>query len=168
MSKGSEKHKTSTAAQMLSQYLRSTGRRLTPERTAVAEAAQKLRGHFSADDVRSRMAADGNAAAVATVYAGLTLLVECGALRTLTVEGSPTLYEVAPRAHHHLVCTGCRRIKDIADDELAAFVAARRYDGFAAETACLTVYGTCAACQRRRRRSSAASKHKHETDTPKI
>lgn len=160
MSKVSEKHKTTASAQVLSQYLRSTGRRLTPERTAVLEAVKCLRGHFSAETVRTSMAADGQPPAVATVYAGLALLVECGILRTLHIEGSPTLYEPTSCAHHHLVCTTCNKIKDIADGELDAFLAARRYNGFAAEAAYLTIYGTCAGCQRRRRRSSATHKQK--------
>ena len=54
--------------------------------------------------------------------------------------------------HHHLVCTNCQRVDDVAEDVVAPMLTAvgRRHD-FAVDHAALDFYGLCARCRSKRR-----------------
>jgi len=53
--------------------------------------------------------------------------------------------------HHHLVCTNCQRVEDVAEDVVGPMLGAvgRRHD-FSVDHAALDFYGLCARCRTKR------------------
>lgn len=83
-------------------------------RDAVARAALRYDGHFTAEELATALRARGVANAhPATVYRVLPLLVEAGLIQeALVAAGQSQRYERAfERPHHdHLVCTSCGKV----------------------------------------------------------
>lgn len=148
---------------LLADYLRSHKRRCTPERFMILEAAEGMKGHFSVRDLCGAIEASGTHIAPATVYSTVGCLSDCGLLRALHIDGDAVRYEVSDKAHNHLVCTVCGKVKDMVDPELSELLRARRYSAFTASFYTLTVFGVCSACARRRRRASQENNTKSES-----
>ncbi len=146
--------------EVFARYLRSSGRRSTPERKAVLERVLAMPGHFSAEKLRESLYASGYPVSAATIYSTLELLVDCGlAARHRFARGASEcmLYEritLGQRAsgHHHLVCTACGKITEMRDPELTAMIKAKRFTAFEAQYFSLNIYGICGACKRKQRR----------------
>lgn len=149
-------------------FLRSSGRRRTPERAAILDKVLLTPGHFSAEQIMQALRAADYHVSLATVYATLALLVDCGLARRrrfATAGHAGALYErVVPgapaMARHHLVCTLCHKVSELRDPELAQFMAERHFAGFTPAYFTLNIYGICAGCARRQRRKSLNSRQK--------
>jgi Fur family ferric uptake transcriptional regulator len=102
------------AVEALRLVVRERGLKASATREAIARAALRRTGHFSAEDLIADLRRDGSEGGqVATVYRVLPLLVEAGLLQvTLLSRRDGTRYERAfEREHHdHLVCTRCGEI----------------------------------------------------------
>ena len=136
-----------------SDYLRARRRRRTPERRAVLEAAMRRSGHFSADEICRQLDSGGLHVSLATVYHTLGILVEAGLLQRQRF-GSSALYEPLSHAsdHHHLVCTDCGKVAEVADLDIQRQLRALTYPRFNPTSYSLNIYGLCSRCQRKKRR----------------
>lgn len=144
--------KTSASGQLLSQYLRRSRRRCTPERYMVLSAAEAIPGHFTIESLTKMLSDSGRHVALATVYNTVQLLVDCGLLRRLRLSNDTAArYEVTTANHHHLLCTRCGKIKDVSDPALEELLKTRRFSAFTPESFALSVYGICSACARKAR-----------------
>lgn len=162
-----EQLKTGVTAQILSDYLRRTRRRRTPERYMVLASAEGIQGHFTADELSTKLSEDGNHVATATVYSSLQILVDCGLLRKLRLGDGAMRYEMMPSNHHHLICTRCGKIKDVRDSELDSMLHAKRYSTFTPAYFTLSVYGICSSCARKARRTMNQKKTTSKNDISK-
>ncbi|MBD5233069.1 MAG: transcriptional repressor [Bacteroidales bacterium] len=145
----------SSSPQILREYLRSHGKRCTPERFMILEAAERMQRHFTVDSLCNELIEEGRHVATATVYSTLQLLVECGLVKRLRIEeNQSTYYEADPGNHLHLICTTCGKIKDVRDPALDDLIRARRFTAFSPSTFSLSVYGVCSSCTRKRRKSN--------------
>ncbi|MCM1067398.1 MAG: transcriptional repressor [Muribaculaceae bacterium] len=142
----------SASAQILSEFLRRTRRRCTPERYMVLASAESMAGHFTVEDLSAHLAANGRRVATATVYSSLQLLVDCGLLRRLRLDDGAMRYEATPSNHYHLLCLRCGKIKDIRDPQLEELLKGRRFSAFTPAYFALSVYGVCSACARKARK----------------
>lgn len=142
--------------ELFADYLRSRHKRRTAERDAILERAMRTAGHFSVEGLCCILRDDDYHVSTTTVYSTLELLVDCGLLLRHRFNDKATLYEKASGAsgtcHHHLICTGCGKIKEVRDPELTAMIESRRFQGFATAYFSLNIYGTCGACARKARR----------------
>ena len=89
----------------------------------------------------------------ATVYRALEQQVEDRMASRFERDGHVSAYIACDAEHHHhLVCTNCQRVDDVAEDVVAPMLASvgRRHD-FAVDHAALDFYGLCARCRSRRR-----------------
>lgn len=154
----SDRHKACSAEQIFDQYLQSTHRRRTQERMMVLACAEKMKGHFTTEDVARQLQADHNNVALATVYSTLDLLTHCGILTARYFDTGVTYYEKASTPHMHLVCTSCGKIRDLRDTNIDAIVADRRFSSFTPTRYAMTVYGLCGACAK-------ADKTKNKSNT---
>lgn len=125
------------------------GYRLTEPRRAVAQLIAEHEGHFTAADLvahaRSRHLRLGRA----TVFRALDVLVELNAIERIDLPSGTHAYVVCePLHHHHVVCSRCGRVTDIADEGLRAVVleVARR-TGYRVDEHRLELFGLCPACQ---------------------
>lgn len=122
--------------------------RSTATRRAVLNAVIRWKGHFSAEELCKSLPGVSRA----TVYRTLASLQETEVVCRVLVDGGAPRYQVGgTKHHHHLVCTGCGEVQDIADcgvDDFALTIA--NQFGFTLEGHRLEIYGTCEVCMARR------------------
>jgi Fur family ferric uptake transcriptional regulator len=125
------------------------GYRLTEPRRAVATLIAEQDGHFSAADLvtaaRRRRLGIGRA----TVFRALEVLAELRAVDRIDLPNGDHAYVACePAHHHHVVCSRCGRVDDIADEGLRTVMreVARR-TGYRVDEHRLELFGLCPACQ---------------------
>lgn len=124
------------------------GSRRTEPRRAVAGLIAEQDGHFSAADLvveaRRRRLGLGRA----TIFRTLDLLVDVKAVERLDLPTGEHAYVACdPNHHHHVVCSGCGRSRDIDDHGLRAVVAEiARHTGYRIDEHRLELFGRCPAC----------------------
>ncbi|HEX9269507.1 MAG TPA: Fur family transcriptional regulator [Candidatus Limnocylindria bacterium] len=129
------------------------GRRLTRQRVIVAEALAAARRALSAQELYERIKAHHPGIGRATVYRALEAQVEDGMASRFEREGHVSAYIACDaQHHHHLVCTRCQRVEDVAEELVSPMLGAvgQRHD-FQVDHAALDFYGLCGSCRRGRR-----------------
>jgi Fur family transcriptional regulator, ferric uptake regulator len=129
------------------------GRRRTAQRVLVAEALASARRALSAQELYERIRNAHPTIGRATVYRALEQQVQDAMASRFERDGHVSAYIACDAEHHHhLVCTRCQRVEDLAEDVIAPLLASvgRRHD-FQVDHAALDFYGLCADCRRRRR-----------------
>ena len=129
----------------------SGGRRLTRQRVIVAEALARERTAVSAQELHERIRQRHERIGLATVYRALEAQVADGTATRLERPGHVYVYAAcAPEHHHHLVCTGCQRVEDVAEEVVRPMLrSVRSRHGFQVDHAQLDLYGLCARCRSR-------------------
>lgn len=92
--------------------IRGMGLKATPQRIAVAEYMDGVRGHPSAEDVHREIKKTHPTVSLSTVYKTLDLLRERGMVSEVST-GSGSRYEGRGTLHVNLVCERCGRIDDL-------------------------------------------------------
>jgi Fur family ferric uptake transcriptional regulator len=125
------------------------GLRSTRQRTAVAEALDRVDGFRSAQELHDQLRQDGASVGLTTVYRHLQALAEAGHVDVLRTDGGEAVYRRCPTAehHHHLVCRGCGRSVEVEGPEVEAWASAVAVaHGFTDVSHTVEVFGTCASC----------------------
>ena len=137
------------AAPDLTKLLARRGIRPTRCRVEVLEALARERDDATARTIHGRLREDGSRVGLATVYRTLALLSEHGVVDALAHHPSETCYRLCgDEHHHHLVCSGCHRVVELADCDLDAWLdRAAASHGFVATAHQLEVTGLCATCR---------------------
>ena len=95
--------------------LRARGMRITPQRRAIADVLVGEHVHLTAEDVLARARVALPELSQATVYATLAELVGLGEVHEIaTGDGRRRFDPNVAHDHHHLVCTSCGAIRDVA------------------------------------------------------
>lgn len=133
-------------------HLHQLGLKATSPRLKVLDIFKRSdKRHLSAEEVyRELLLADRADLGLATVYRVLGQLEQAGILARRQFEHGPAVFEFNDGEHHdHLVCVQCGRLDEFHDPEIEARQAllAERL-GFRLSDHRLTLYGTCAGCQR--------------------
>ncbi|MEU2715492.1 Fur family transcriptional regulator [Streptomyces sp. NPDC007205] len=83
--------------------------RLTHQRTAVVDALIRAEGFVGAQALHNRLAADGSAVGLSTVYRTLTALAAAGRADLVRDAAGERLfrYRPGPDHRHYLICTEC-------------------------------------------------------------
>lgn len=126
---------------------------VTHQRQVLYETMQGMPGHPSPEEVFAAVKQRIPSISLATVYKNIHLFVESGVFRELSIHHGTLRVEMNREPHHHLVCSVCKRVADLGDDEdhgLAAEPApARLRGGFLVERVSIDVIGICVDCQHR-------------------
>ncbi len=134
-----------------SEHLKRHGLRLTEERKAILQLILSMKGHFSADEILSRIKESSFNASRATLYRLLPVLVEAEIIQQSLLSESQARYEVTwNKAHHdHLICKQCNRIIEFQDNtiEILQREIASKY-GFKLEHHVMELVGLCSRCQK--------------------
>jgi Fur family ferric uptake transcriptional regulator len=151
--------------------LRDHGVRLTEPRRTILDAALRMKGHFTADELLERMRAHGASASKATVYRTLTLLVDKGLLEPREFERGSLRYEVAAGADHHdhMICTACGTVHEFVEPEIERLQAeaAARF-GFLMLGHSHRIFGLCARCVARGREPGPGPRHELTASPPPV
>ena len=118
--------------------------RATSSRKTIVETIIAWEGHFSAEELCRSTPQVGRA----TVYRTLALFQEEGVICRLMIDGKAPRYLLGgTQHHHHMVCTVCGAVQDIADcgvDDFANTMADRF--GYQLDGHRLEIYGRCSSC----------------------
>ncbi len=125
------------------------GYRLTAPRVAVASLIAEQDGHFTAADLVARARARRLGIGRATVFRALEVLAELRAIQRIDLPSGEHAYVACePLHHHHVVCSRCGRVTDIADEGLRAVVReVSRRTGYRVDEHRLELFGLCPDCQ---------------------
>lgn len=147
-------------AAVLNQHLEEQGMRRTPERYEILRAIYRSEGHFTAEQLFSRMTEHYHVTH-ATIYAALDLFESLGlVVRHCFTKALCWERTYGVRNHFHQVCTRCGRVREVKMPRLAAALDTARWSRFRAHTLTVCAFGLCASCQSQitRRQRSVASK----------
>jgi len=135
------------------------GRRVTRQRSIVAEALGRARVALSAQELHERIRATHQRIGLATVYRALDAQVADGMATRLERTGHVYAYATcAAEHHHHLVCTRCQGVDDLDESLLRPVLRSiRTRHGFAVDHARLDFYGECVRCRSRTSSPSSGS-----------
>ena len=124
---------------------------VTHQRQVLFETMQRMDGHPSPEEVYASVKEHIPSISLATVYKNIHLFVESGVLRELSMHHGTLRVEMNDRPHHHLVCSVCKHVMDVEDEELGIEgrpTATRRLsNGFLVERLSVDVIGICKECQ---------------------
>ena len=128
--------------------LRGRGLRVTGPRLAVLAAVEHL-PHADTLAVLTEVRRSVPAVSVQAVYDVLRALTDAGLVRRIEPAGHPARYERrVGDNHHHVVCRGCGALADVdCATGAAPCLEPIAAHGFTIDTAEVTYWGLCPACQ---------------------
>ena len=125
------------------------GMRPTAQRVGVLAELMRDQDDVTAQELHERLRARGERLGLATVYRTLNALAEEGVIDALTHHPGELCYRwCGDEHHHHLVCSSCHRVVELAQCDLDPWldrIAAEH--GFVATDHRLEVAGVCAGCR---------------------
>ena len=124
------------------------GLRATRQRVLVLAEVMRERNDATAQDVYRRLRDQGAGVGLATVYRTLGALAEARLVDTLSHHPGELCYRYCGEGHHHhLVCSGCHRVIEVADCDLDEWVGrVTAGHGFVPTAHHVEVTGLCVAC----------------------
>lgn len=136
-----------TSVAEVCETFRAQGRRVTPQRRAIARVLLGEERHLTADQILTRVRQELTTISPATVYNTLHELVEMGLLRELDLGLGlgERRYEIGTHDHDHMVCLRCGRIVDVPCHD-GRELSAEESHGFEIVDRRVTYLGFCPAC----------------------
>ena len=130
----------------LTELFREQGYKVTPQREAVFRVLDGNDAHPTAESVHAAVAAVMPSVSLRTVYGVLNDLASMGELQLLDMGTGSTRFDPNVDAHHHLVCTGCGKVRDLYADFRSVRVPAGAEQGFTIDSAEVVFRGRCDTC----------------------
>jgi Fe2+ or Zn2+ uptake regulation protein len=131
----------------LTERLRGSGQRVTPQRLLLHRLVRARPQHLTADDVHDAASVVLPGVSIQTIYATLELFEQLGLVRRVPGTAGPAVFDSDVAQHHHAVCEVCGRIVDLhAAPDLSAALRDAGDAGFTGPHAAVVVRGRCAAC----------------------
>jgi Fur family peroxide stress response transcriptional regulator len=145
---------------LFASWCREHGLSVTQQRLAIFEALAASREHPSAEQLHRAVQRRIPTLSLATVYKNLEALKAIGAVADVNPLHEEARYEAAlpgtgaGKAHHHLVCTSCKKVRDLHDRQLDG-LRVRDAQGFDLRAVRVQAEGLCPDCQARGRKGTA-------------
>jgi Fe2+ or Zn2+ uptake regulation protein len=130
----------------LVERLRSSGRKVTPQRLLVTSLLEGNAEHPTAEVIWEQARQSMPTLSLKTVYSILHELADLGALQLLDVGTGATRFDPSTGDHHHLVCTACGKVRDLHVAFPGLEVPAELAQGFDIGGAEVVFRGRCADC----------------------
>ncbi len=122
--------------------------RLTKQRVAILRALEDGR-HLNAETILDRVRKHLPDVSLGTIYRTLDILRSIGLVQVFSHAGGAAKYEATLEKHHHLVCSECGEVVNVAVNEALPLAQAVAQDhGFDAIDCALVVTGRCPSCTR--------------------
>lgn len=123
---------------------------VTHQRQVLYETMQGMHGHPSPEEVYASVKQRIPSISLATVYKNIHLFVQSGVFRELSMHHGTLRVEMNKEPHHHMVCSVCKRVTDVEQDDLGMGAPKLQLaNGFLVERVSVDVIGVCIACQAR-------------------
>jgi len=131
----------------LTRLFRARGRKVTAQRQCIFRVLQGDVTHPTAEAVYDVARAEVETISLKTVYQTLNELAALGELLALDVGTGTTRFDPNVEvAHHHLVCRGCGKVRDLHADFSGVVVPPGEGEGFEVGQAEVVFRGVCIAC----------------------
>jgi Fe2+ or Zn2+ uptake regulation protein len=126
---------------------RRRGLKVTPQRELIFELLWDAGHHPTADSVFAEARTRMPTMSLRTVYQTLNDLASMGELQLLDLGTGSSRFDPNTDVHHHLVCTGCGKVRDLYADYSAISVPDGASGGFQVGAAEVVFRGLCEDCQ---------------------
>jgi len=136
----------------ITQKLKESGHRLTPQRMAVLKILASSFNHPSVEQVYDQVKVDFPMTSLGTVYKTVTLLKEMGEILELGFGEDSHRYDGArPDPHPHLICIKCNKIidGDLSLDQ-KSLRSLEQASGYQILRPQISLYGLCPDCKEER------------------
>jgi Fe2+ or Zn2+ uptake regulation protein len=131
----------------LSALFRAQGRKTTPQRQCIFRVLHGNVAHPTAEAIYEVVAAEMPTISRKTVYQTLHDLADLGEVELLDLgTGAVRVDPNNDGAHHHLVCEGCGKVRDLSIEFAGLEVPADAGHGFAVRRAEVVFRGRCGEC----------------------
>ena len=130
----------------LLQRCRAAGMNVTPQRLAIYRAVLEAEDHPTPEVLYQRVRPSMPSLSLATIYKVLDALAKLGMVKEVHVSGDSKRYDANLDKHHHLVCTRCKKVHDLYNEQFDTIAPPKRLSGFVAQSISVQVFGLCAAC----------------------
>ncbi len=137
------------AHEVFMDYLRDNGLSMTPQRAMIVDAFLSEEGHFTSEELFTKVRQRDPAIGLATVYRTLKLLTDSGLADAFDPGDGVSLYEhnYGHEHHDHLICIVCNRKVEIMDAEIEERQRQlARENGFELQNHRMLLYGICPEC----------------------
>jgi Fur family transcriptional regulator, ferric uptake regulator len=131
------------------ELLRRAGHKMTPQRLMIVRALRHAEGHMSAAQIAEQVREDYPFVDVSTVYRTLDVLKRMRLATSTDMGSGDVVFEWAPeQPHHHLICTSCGDVAQLAHGYLERMEQRIAADfGFAPDMHHFAIFGLCRECQ---------------------
>lgn len=134
---------------ILDNYLETNKHRKTPERYAILRAVYSMEGHFSIEELGSKLLTEYKfLVSRATLYNTLNLFLELRLVIRHRFQGV-TKYEACydNNSHCHQICTVCGKVTEVKSPEISTAIDQMHLRRFRKDGYTLYIYGICSHCQ---------------------
>ncbi len=129
----------------------------THQRQVIFEAVMALDGHPSPEAIFEEVRRKIPSISLGTVYKNIRTFLDSGIFREVSVHHGLLRVEANHRPHHHFVCTHCKSILDLPEDEFGRVELRHKLPrGFQVQKFVVDVVGLCPKCSTPRK---SFSKH---------
>ncbi len=119
----------------------------THQRQVIYEAIAGLSGHPSPEAVFEKVQKKMPSISLGTVYKNIRVFLDSGILREVSLHHGTLRVEANHRPHHHFVCTNCKTILDLPEEELGPVRLRHKLPpGFQVQKFVVDVVGLCPRC----------------------
>ncbi len=133
----------------------------THQRQVIFEAVMALQGHPSPEAVFAEVRRKIPSISLGTVYKNIRTFLASGILREVSVHHGSLRVEANHRPHHHFVCTNCKTILDLPEEEFGPVQLRHKLPrGFQVQKFVVDVVGLCPKCSTQRKSSSKPEENK--------
>ena len=130
----------------LTELFRARGLKVTPQRQCIFRVLHGNDVHPTAEAVYVAASREMPTMSLKTVYQTLNDLASMGEIQQLDLGTGSTRFDPNVGIHHHLVCTGCGKVRDLHADFSAVHVPHRERQGFTIGPAEVVFRGLCDSC----------------------
>ena len=136
----------------MNEAIRNSGLAVTHQRLVIYEELMKMGEHPSPEAIYEQVRTRLPTVSLATVYNTINTFVDHGLLRQLSIHHGSLRLERNLDPHHHLVCTHCKSIEDIEEDNFEPIRLRKPLPkGFAVHRFSVEVLGLCKRCAKQAR-----------------
>jgi Fur family ferric uptake transcriptional regulator len=128
---------------------REQGYKVTPQRQCIFRLLHGNQTHPTAEALYADAVAEMPTMSLKTVYSTLNDLATMGEIQNLDLGTGSSRFDPNTGGHHHLVCTGCGKVRDLHVDLGALAVPERERQGFTVGSAEVVFRGLCDECSNR-------------------
>jgi Fe2+ or Zn2+ uptake regulation protein len=135
----------------LTDLFRTSGRKVTAQRQCIFRLLEGNESHPTAEAVYEAARVEMETISLKTVYQTLNELAELGEIAALDLGTGTVRFDPnVERAHHHLVCRSCGKVRDLNVAFAGLSVPAHEVQGYDVDGAEVVFRGLCGECRRRR------------------